>query len=135
MDAWAAGLAAAGAALGGWLSPAGRCVCEVRGLDPSEGVLDLLRWQLDRCGPERLHGPPAEPAAGAGSGGFASHSAAFAAGLLVGAVLGAAALWWVLRRVSEPAAAPAALPAAPAPVASPAVATPSQRRRALTDGR
>ena len=44
------------------------CLCDCSGSDQSEEVLDILRKQLDRCGPEQLNAPappplPAEPPA------------------------------------------------------------------------
>ena len=49
----------------GWLTgrlvggpPSCSCECVFRSEGPDAGVLELLRSQLDRCGPERLAGSP-----------------------------------------------------------------------------
>jgi len=51
----------AGQATGSWLEFGQRCHCTCSH-EVEQGLLNLVKSQLDRCGPEHLHGPPALPA-------------------------------------------------------------------------
>ena len=98
------------------------CLCDCTPTRPDEGVLELLRQQLQRCGPERLTacpaappGPPAPPCPGI----VGPLAAAFLAGALAGGLLVALLLASRPRRL-DPPGQPA--PPQPAPPAPPAVA-------------
>ena len=68
-----------------------RCHVDFAGLpDPSGAVLDLLRGQLERCGPERLQCPACPPCPGFDLPAAPNHLpfSWFLTGLVLGGIIG-----------------------------------------------
>ena len=86
---WAYSVSAAATA--NWLVPA-RCDCHCSGNQADESLLLILKSQLDRCGPEALHGLPQptcpEPSGWASDGLGAILAVVFIFGILVGCLVG-----------------------------------------------
>ena len=86
---WAFSVSAAATA--NWLVPA-RCDCHCSGNQADESLLLILKSQLDRCGPETLHGLPQptcpETPGWGGDGLGATLAVLFIIGILIGCVVG-----------------------------------------------
>ena len=86
---WAWSVSAAAAAI--WLVPS-RCVCHCSGNQADDSLLQILKSQLDRCGPEALHGFPQptcpEPVGPLGDGRGAILAVVFIFGILIGCFVG-----------------------------------------------
>ena len=86
---WAWSVSAAAAA--NWLVPA-RCACHCTGNQADESLPLILKSQLDRCGPEALHGFPQptcpEPVGHLGDGLGATLAVIFTFGIFIGCFVG-----------------------------------------------
>ena len=86
---WAWSVSAAAAA--NWLVPAS-CACHCSGNQADESLLLILKSQLDRCGPEALHGLPQpscpEPSGLPGDGLGAILAVVFIFGIFIGCLVG-----------------------------------------------
>ena len=119
-----------GAVFGTHLSSSQPCLCHCDGAGPSQGLLDVLQGQLDRCTASGL-GPPAQqpPAV------WCWLAAGLLVGLIVGTFLGVYLTLLILRRLEVKQAGPRSLPDRAASVAAGVEATgtpPSSRPDVVT---
>ena len=116
---WAWGVSAAATA--NWLVPA-RCDCHCSGNQAEEPLLLILKSQLDRCGPEALHGftqPTCPEPSGWGSDGLgATPAVVFIFGIFVGCLVG-----WFSHLLIERAHA---RPTRASTASSPKISTPQE---------